>query len=552
MPTITIDGKELTVDAGKTIIQATDEAGIDIPRYCYHAGLSIVGQCRICLVEVEKMPKLQVACYTPVMDGMVVHTQSERAKKGRKDVLEFLLVNHPIDCPVCDQSGECFLQDYYMKFGLYDSKMLEDKVKKSKAVPIGQHIVLDSERCILCTRCVRFCDEISKTSELGIFNRGDHSELLPYPGKTVDNPYSVNVVDICPVGALTEKDFRFRTRVWYLDETNSVCAGCSTGCNIEVHTNKHRGYKNDGRRVTRLKPRYNPHVNQYWICDAGRYSFLYVDAPDRLAAPMQGERGNLQETSWNEVLDAVADKLREAVDDKQKIAILASPKMANEDLFALKKFASTTLNISAIPASVQPKEKPYSDDFLIREDKNPNTKGASLLGYDVNHETSRQLLEECASGEVELLIIFDHDLETGFEAEFVERALTGAKTVIFVGSNANATSARADFILPACTYFEKDGTFTNYAGRVQKANKAIDPLGDSLPAWTIIRNLSRRLEKPLPYFEAEDVFKDMAKNVAVFSGMSYHAIGDHGMVVQENGKLAGKVEKAVGEEKVMA
>ncbi|MFQ5631506.1 MAG: molybdopterin-dependent oxidoreductase, partial [bacterium] len=197
----------------------------------------------------------------------------------------------------------------------------------------------------------------------------------------------------------------------------------------------------------------------------------------------------------------------------------------------------------------QPKEKPYSDDFLIREDKNPNTKGASLLGYGVDHEASKKLLKECVGGGIELLIIFDHDLETGFEAEFVDSALTSARTVIFVGSNANATSTRADFILPACTYFEKDGTFTNYAGRVQKANKAIDPLGDSLPAWTIIRNLSRKIEKPLPYFEAEDVFKDMAKSVAVYSGMSYEAIGDQGMVVQENGKLTG--EAVVVEEEVM-
>lgn len=552
MPTITIDGKELTADAGKTIIEVADEAGIDIPRYCYHPGLSIVGQCRICLVEVEKMPKLQVACYTPVMDGMVVHTQSERAKKGRKDVLEFLLVNHPIDCPVCDQSGECFLQDYYMQFGLYDSKMLEDKVKKNKAVPVGKHIVLDSERCILCTRCVRFCDEISKTSELGIFNRGDHAELLPLPGKTVDNPYSVNVVDICPVGALTEKDFRFRTRVWYLDETNSVCAGCSTGCNIEVHTNKERTYKNDGRRVTRLKPRFNKDVNEHWICDEGRYSFLYVDAENRLTTPMMRVDGELQESSWGEAMQRAIDALQHAKNENKKIAILGSPKMTNEDLFALKKFAGQTLGVSQIPVAVLPKEKPFSDDFLIREDKNPNTKGAGLLGYDTDHAATRKLLDDCVSGGVELLFIFHHDLEAGFDTELVKSALSGAKTVIFVGSNANTTSARADFILPACTYFEKEGTFTNYAGRVQKANKAIEPLDDSMPEWTIIRNMSRRIGKSLAYFEAEDIFHDLVKSVAVFAGMDYEAIGDSGLVVQENGKLAGKAKREVAEEEAVA
>lgn len=537
MPTITIDGKELTVEKGKTIIQAADEAGIDIPRYCYHPGLSIVGQCRICLVEVEKMPKLQVACYTPVMDGMVVHTQSERARKGRKDVLEFLLVNHPIDCPVCDQAGECFLQDYYMKFGLYDSKMLEDKNKKSKAVPIGKHIVLDSERCILCTRCIRFCDEVSKTNELGIFHRGDHAELLPYPGKTVDNPYSVNVVDICPVGALTEKDFRFRTRVWYLDETNSVCTGCSTGCNIEVHTNKKREYKNEGRRVTRLKPRFNKDVNEYWICDEGRYSFTYVDAADRLGVVMKRVKGELQESTWAEVMPEVLTALQSAKENNKRIALLGSPKMTNEDLFALKKFASQTLGVSQMPVTVLPKEKPFSDDFLIREDKNPNTKGAGYLGYDTDHKATRKLLDDCASGGVELLIIFHHDLEAGFETELVKSALSGAKTVVFVGSNANTTSARATYILPSCTYVEKEGTFTNFAGRVQKINRAIEPLGDSLPEWTIIRNLSRKIGKALAYFEAEDVFKDLTKNTAAFSGMSYSAIGDGGLVAEENGKL---------------
>lgn len=544
MPTITIDGKELTVDSGKTIIQVADEAGIDIPRYCYHPGLSIVGQCRICLVEVEKMPKLQVACYTPVMDGMIVHTQSEKAKRGRKNVLEFLLINHPIDCPVCDQAGECFLQEYYMQFGLYDSKMLEDKVKKHKAVPIGKHIILDSERCILCTRCVRFCDEISKTSELGIFNRGDHAELLPYPGKTVDNPYSVNLVDICPVGALTERDFRFRTRVWYLDETNSVCAGCSTGCNIEVHTNKKRHYKNDGRRIARLKPRYNPHVNQYWICDEGRYSFLYADAPNRILGPRARASGSFEELSWDEALERLAEAIRRAQADKKTIGVLASPRMTNEDLFVLKQLAETIGGLKNIPVAVAPKEKPFSDDFLIREDKNPNTRGASLLGYETNPATGRSLLEACASGKVELLLVFHHDLLTGFDAEFVDKAMSGPGEIVFIGTNTNGTSERATLILPACTYFEKEGTFTNYAGRVQKINKALEPLGDSLPEWQILRKLSRKLDAPLPYFEPEDIFRELAAQVPVFAGMRYEALGDWGMIIQENGKAERPVREA--------
>lgn len=543
MPKITIDGKEFEVEAGKTIIEAADDVGIYIPRYCYHPGLSIVGQCRICLVEVEKMPKLQVACYTPVMDGMVVHVNSDRARRGRKDVLEFLLVNHPIDCPVCDQSGECFLQDYYMKFGLYDSKMYEDKVKKSKAVPIGKHVILDSERCILCTRCVRFCDEISKTSELGIFNRGDHAELLPYPGKTLDNPYSVNTVDICPVGALTEIDFRFKTRVWYLDVTKSICAGCSTGCSIGVHTNKKRTYKNEGRRVTRLKPRHNPHVNDYWICDAGRYSFLYVDEPSRIAEPVLTTKSGPEESDWGTALETLSGLFMQARDGQKKVAILGSPKMTNEDLFALKRFAKELLAVDHIPVTVKPKEKPFSDDFLIREDKNPNTKGAGLLGFDTDGASTEKLLKACAGGNYDVLVIFHHDLSTGFDDDFIARVLDGVETVIFIGTNQNGTSRRANIVLPAATYFEKDGTFTNYAGRVQKANKAIEPLASSQPEWMILRNLSRRMGNSLTYFEAQDVFTDIADQVAVFAGMSYEAIGEHGMVAQENGK-ARKVKLA--------
>ncbi len=219
MPKITIDGTEIEVENGTTVIQAAEQFGIDIPRYCYHPGLSIVGVCRICLVEIERMPKLQVACYTPVTDGMVVQTNNEKVLQARRAVLEFLLINHPLDCPVCDQAGECWLQNFYMQHGLYDSKMVEDKVKKQKALPIGPNVMLDSERCILCSRCVRFCDEITETHELGIFNRGDHAELLPYPGQELDNKYTGNTIDICPVGSLTDKVFRFRTRVWYFTET---------------------------------------------------------------------------------------------------------------------------------------------------------------------------------------------------------------------------------------------------------------------------------------------------------------------------------------------
>ena len=272
--TLTIDGKQVTVPEGTTVLQACEQVNSPVPFYCYHPGLSIAGNCRICLVEIEKTPKLQISCYTRVADGMVVHTNTDKALKARQDVLEFLLVNHPLDCPVCDQAGECWLQDYYMAYGLYNQKFDEQKVKKSKkATRIGPNVVLDQDRCILCSRCVRFCDEVSKTGELGIFNRGDHAELDVFPGKPIDNNYSGNVVDICPVGALTDDDFRFKCRVWYLRSTQSVCPGCSMGCNIEIHDNREREVRPHvagGARIMRLKPRFNPEVNKWWMCDVGR------------------------------------------------------------------------------------------------------------------------------------------------------------------------------------------------------------------------------------------------------------------------------------------
>jgi len=547
MPTLTIDGKEITVPKGTTVIQAAKQLGIDIPRYCYHPGLSIVGQCRICLVEIEKMPKLQVACYTPVMDGMVVHTQSDKAMAARRQVLEFLLINHPIDCPVCDQAGECWLQEYYMKFGLYDSRMTEDKVKKNKVVPLGPHVMLDSERCILCSRCVRFCDEISKTHELGIFNRGDHAELTLYPGLTLDNPYSANVVDICPVGALTERDFRFNVRVWYLEETKSVCPGCSTGCNITIYkSNEKRSYKNDGRRIARLKPRENLEVNDYWMCDSGRYGFLNIEDESRIETPRVRSNGSFQNIGWDEALDEIATAVSDAKTAGKGIAVLGSPQMTNEDLFALKRFAGEFLEVESISVRVDPLEKPFSDDFLIREDKNPNTKGAELLGFSTAAKDTAALLKMCSEGKVAILFLFHHDLFNGFAKDVVEKALAKVQTVIQVASNENATSKLATYVLPACTYAEKDGTFTNYASRVQKINAALEPIGESRPEWQILRNLSRRLGQALPYFEAEDVFRELSRELPAFTGMSYAKIGDSGMIVQLSGKDAKKRVAAEG------
>lgn len=531
MPNITIDGKQIEVDAGATVIQAAEKLGIEIPRYCYHPGLSIVGQCRICLVEIEKMPKPQVACYTPVTDGMVVHTQSEKALRARKDVLELLLVNHPLDCPVCDQAGECWLQEYYMRIGQYDSKMVENKVKKDKALDIGPHVMLDQERCILCSRCVRFCDEVSKSYELGIFNRGDHAELAPYPGKQLDNLYSVNTVDICPVGALTEKDFRFEARVWYLEATNSICPGCSTGCNIAVHTNTNRTHHAEGRRVVRLKPRYNPEVNQWWMCDIGRYAFKGVDDPSRISAPMMKHGEQWLETTWEVAVDAAVQKIKNALPGR--VGVWSSPQLANEDLFVLKKFIDK-LGIQNIATSVAPLEKPVSDAFLIKEDRHPNTRGAELMGFSSAAQDSQNLLQKAAEGKLAVLLIFHHDLSAGFAQEAIAKALQKVPTVIFVGMNRHTTSDLAHILLPAAAWPEKHGTFTNFADRVQRLHAAVAPLGDARPEWQILKMLGRPLGVMIPYLEAEDVFNALAQEIAAFHGMSYETMGELGHKIGED------------------
>src|SRR5436189_6873 len=310
MPKLTINGHAVEVPPGTNLIEAARRVGVEIPHYCYHPGLSIAGQCRLCMVDIEKTPRPTIACNTRAAEGMVVATETDRVKETRKSIMEFHLINHPLDCPVCDQAGECWLQIYYMEHGLYDPRMRDEKVHKPKAVPLGPHVMLDAERCILCSRCVRLCDEVTRTGELGSFDRGDHSEIGLFPGTELANKYSGNVVDICPVGALTDRDFRFAVRVWYLDSAKSVCPGCARGCNIEVHVNRRRPHHNEGRRVARLKPRFNADVNRWWICDDGRYGFAFVDDKTRLVAPARREDGAVGDATWEEAIGAVAGALR--------------------------------------------------------------------------------------------------------------------------------------------------------------------------------------------------------------------------------------------------
>src|SRR3989442_4690922 len=435
MPRLTVNGQAIEVPAGTNLIEAARVAGVEVPHYCYHLGLSIAGQCRLCMVDIEKAPRPTIACNTVAADGMVVSTETDRVRETRKSIMEFHLINHPLDCPVCDQAGECGLQIYYMKHGLYDPRMTDEKVHKPKAVPLGPHVILDAERCILCSRCVRFCDEITGTGELGIFERGDLSEIGLFPGKELDNKYSGNLVDICPVGALTDRDFRFQVRVWYLETAKSVCPGCARGCNVEVHVNRRRPHHAEGRRVARLKPRFNADVNRWWICDAGRYGFGFVDANGRLLAPTRRDGETTSEATWDEAIAAVAAALRRLSPDE--VGVIASPRMSNEDLAAVQM-------------------------------------------------------------------------------------------VIFTGTNANRTSGRAHWVLPAGAWVERDGTYTNFEGRVQRFRQAVEPLGQALAAWDMLGRILAALGEAPAATRAEHWFRRLAATGPAFARLSYPSLGDTG------------------------
>lgn len=513
---LTIDGKEIEVPQGTRLIEAVKMQDEDVPYYCYHPGLSIAGNCRMCLVEVEKMPKLVISCHTQCQEGMVVHTKSERVLTTRKHILEFLLVNHPLDCPVCDQAGECWLQDYYMRHGVYDSRVNENKVKKRKAVSLGPTVMLDAERCVLCSRCVRFCDEISGTSELGIAHRGDHCEITVFPGSELNNPYSGNVVDICPVGALTDKDFRFKIRVWYLESADSVCGGCSRGCNISVQYNLDRPHHGKGDRVKRLKPRYHEQVNKWWMCDEGRYGYKYHDH-GRIAEPFKREKGRSETLSWDEALDQAAQLLKSAAGG---YGVFVSPQLSNESLFLIGKLlndSAKTGNVFLLP----PHAEGYQDDILIRADKHPNTRGAEILGFRQDPAGLDRFLEDCEKGRIRGIVVFGQDLASRLSGERIRKALEQLEWILFIGPNVNGFLDEATLVLPSATHFEEEGTFTNFEGRTQKFNKVLEPLAEARPVRDIMGALAGRLGAAWDITDAEGVFGEMAARVEAFRGVNF-------------------------------
>ena len=467
--TLSIDGKDITVPKGTSIIEATEILGIEVPRFCWHPGLSIAGVCRFCMVKIEGIPKLQIACNTSCAEGMKVLTQTAEVKEAHKWALEFHLINHPLDCPICDQAGECELQNYYMKVGKYSSQMEEEKVLKPKALDVGDNLVLDTERCILCSRCVRFEDEVTKTSSLGIFNRGDHSVIGTFHNKKVQHNYSYNLVDICPVGAFTAKDFRFKCRVWFLKETKTICPGCSTGCNVTLYENKNQ------RQYYRLKPRKNMDVNGHWMCDYGRTMYEHLNAEKRLAVPLQFGKT----ISWQDMTAEFTKVIQSAKTlDASKVALILTPQYTNEeyDLILSKLNFIPTVYIWRDGEE----ELDSFDGILMRGDKNPNTAGlAKILNkHKITPIVLKTDFSVLANQNPSVTLIFAPEIDKSyshFSSELTR--ILELPQVVYFGTSKKSVVNKASLVIPTKVFAEKNGTYTNFNGIEQKlkANPPVFP-----------------------------------------------------------------------------
>lgn len=491
---ITLNGKEIEVPLGKNLVDAAEENGVEIPHYCYHPGLAIAGQCRMCYVEQEGNPKLQVACNMKCSDGLKIVTNSAKVQDAVKWSLEFHLVNHPIDCPICDQAGECGLQEYYMKHGQYKSQMHEDKELKPKVVDIGDHVVLDKERCILCTRCVRFTQDVSKTRELGIFNRGDRSVIGTVDDKPLTGNYQVNVVDICPVGALTSKDFRFEQRVWFLDEAESICDGCSKGCNVFVHHKK-------GKHIYRLKPRFNEAVNSHWMCDKGRYTYKDANFDRRLTMP---KLGGVDLPYEEAISNWAADlKVLMATERSDEIGIWLTPHQTSEELKSIfetfgSHFKATKFYSENVEALVQ-KDTPV-DDFLLRSDPYPNSRGflKATKDHKIKVQTAEDLLKALEKGAISHLVLFapEGERQLPILGRIAQVIKPSQFIVVLSPQKAAADIFSAGLCLPTMSHYEKSGTITNHAELDQKLIGNFTMFKEARAVQTALKDLAEAYAKP--------------------------------------------------------
>jgi NADH-quinone oxidoreductase subunit G len=570
---LTIDGKEVAAPKGMNLIEAAKIAGIEVPHYCYHPKLAVVGNCRMCMVDVgmPKMgpdkkpeigpdgkpvimfgPKLTIGCNTFVGEGMVVHTRSPKVIKAREGVMEFLLINHPLDCPICDQAGECRLQEFSVDYGKGQSRFEEEKVHKPKKTEIGPKIMLDDERCILCSRCVRFMKDVAGQDCLGFVNRGSYSTLTCYPGAEPNTNYDLNIVDICPVGALTSNDFRFKQRVWFLKETKSVCPNCATGCNTVVSSREGVVY--------RQTPRDNDAVNQCWMCDSGRLHYKFINDPARLTAPSvrsatMGERLTL---TWPEATRQIAEKLGVQKSKGGTIAAIGTARATTEELFLFNKLVRGVLGVELVDCVPHTGE---GDKFLLNADRNPNTNGAKLVGLFNGDGTAfyagpdrtqagtpvppsemgariPAIAEAIKSGKIKALMVHGENV---VKYGITEELLAKLELLVVIDTLPSKVTELAHYVLPGATFAEKRGTFINAKNRLQRLNIAIASPGIARPEWQTFAALLNELGGDGTYLTIEDVFADMARTLAPLNGLNLSKIGDLGVELK-TGATAPKAE----------
>lgn len=532
--TLTIDGRQLSVPKGTTVLRAAIEAGIQVPYYCFHPGLAIDASCRVCLVKIEKMPKLQTSCSTPVAEGMVVHTQHQEAVDGRKGVFEFLLINHPLDCPVCDKGGECPLQDFSYAFGNDESRMdfkrrTFDGEGVKADVDFGPTLMLNRNRCILCTRCSRFMAEIDGDAQIATINRGNGSEIATFNEQGVHSLLSGNLMDVCPVGAITTRQYRFRSRPW--DNPHAVdttCTLCSKGCSTTAWL-KAKPEWAKGARLARITPRYNASVNDFWMCDIGRFQYLWIEGDDRLRKPtLLTKDGVPQVATWRDALIRVRDLLNAAGrKDPASVRMLVSAHAAHEEMFLLKRLAEDLKGDSGashvhVAWRRTEKPQPKGTKFRVPATDAPNVNGARDLGLAVNGSLEAEpdlssLKSAIDQDRVAVLYVVDPgpDGSMGDLQWLIDARKSGRLPVlIYQGVLQTELSKVADVVLPGATWVEKDGIYTNDQGHVQAASKAINPPGESVEDWQILTSVAAALGLPYTYVSAQQVRVDLAAALA--------------------------------------
>jgi len=496
--TLTIEGRQVTVPNGTTILEAAKQVGVLIPHYCYHPGLPVAGVCRMCLVEVEKQPKLAPSCATAAAEGQVVHVHSDKSLEARKGVLEMLLINHPLDCPICDQAGECELQDYTFQEGRAEGRYREPK-RFNPVEDFGGDVVYVANRCILCTRCVRFMDDVAHDPVLNVSERGDRALIGKFEGQDLTHPWAGNVVDLCPVGALLSKDSLNKARAWEMDRTASVCPNCSQGCNMIVETRDNV--------VVRLRPRPNESVNKYFMCDHGRLNYRWMNRQDRVDVPMVRAGSTLATTDWERATAEAAKLL-----NGKRAFVLASPKLSNEALYFLSQLVKQTNGAGGFRVE-QGEEAPLPGvkGLARRKDLAANVKGAELFGFTRGDSP----LASMKAGDV--LVVADEEL-AGIEAPDIAKA----GGVIVIGTTLPAWAKHlAAVVLPIANCVEEDGTFTNVDGRVQRFMQAKAAPGFSRPSWSAISDLVAAMGGKGGHMLPSEAFAAVAAGHPEFAGMSY-------------------------------